>query len=71
MSEVISVPLHEQYALDVYRAAQHGEPAPPAPGTHDWAVFRELRDYRRFRAVLAGRPSHGRLRAALRSRLGF
>ncbi|OIJ89806.1 hypothetical protein [Streptomyces colonosanans] len=55
----------EQYLLDTYRARRLGEPAPPAPGTHDWQLVRELRDYRRFRAVLAGRPARGRLRAAL------
>ncbi|MFI2641302.1 hypothetical protein [Streptomyces sp. NPDC018610] len=52
----------QQYALDVYRAARHGEPAPPAPGRDDWQVVRELGEYRRFRAVLAGRPAQGRLR---------
>ncbi|MZD09903.1 hypothetical protein GTW43_33200 [Streptomyces sp. SID5785] len=58
--------LNEQYVLDAYRAAQHGAPAPPVPGTHDVAVYRELREYRRFRAVVAGRPARGRIRAALR-----
>jgi len=57
--------VHEQYALDVYRASQHGEPAPPAPGLHDWRTVRELRDYRRFNAVVAGHLWHGRIRAAL------
>ncbi|MFD5080904.1 hypothetical protein [Streptomyces sp. NPDC058371] len=55
----------QQYLFDTYRAQHHGEPAPPAPGTHDWQVVRELREYRRFRAVVAGRPARGRLRAAL------
>jgi hypothetical protein len=55
----------QQYLFDTYRAQRHGEPVPPAPGTHDWQVVRELRDYRRFRAVVAGRPAHGRLREAL------
>ncbi|MBD0422464.1 hypothetical protein AB0L35_24755 [Streptomyces sp. NPDC052309] len=55
----------QQYLLDTHRARQHGEPLPPAPGTHDRAVVREWREYRRFRAVLAGRPAHGRLRRAL------
>ena len=45
--------------------ARLGESAPPLPGTHDVAVLRELRDYRRFEAVLAGRLATGRLRAAL------
>ncbi|MFH8978410.1 hypothetical protein [Streptomyces sp. NPDC017890] len=56
----------EQYLLDAYRARRLGEPAPPAPGTHDWQVVREWRDRRQFRAVLAGRPAHGRVRRALR-----
>ncbi|MFJ6075865.1 hypothetical protein ACIQFU_34395 [Streptomyces sp. NPDC093065] len=56
----------QQYLLDTYRAGQLGEPAPPAPGTHDRRVVREWRDRRRFRAVLAGRPAHGRVRRALR-----
>ncbi|MFD8736382.1 hypothetical protein ACFV06_15925 [Streptomyces sp. NPDC059618] len=55
----------QQYLLDSYRASQHGEAAPPAPGSHDWETARELRDHRRFRAVLAGRPARGRLRGAL------
>ncbi|MFD8654421.1 hypothetical protein, partial [Streptomyces mirabilis] len=46
----------QQYFLDTYRARRHGEPAPPAPGAHDWQVARELRDLRRSRAVVAGRP---------------
>jgi len=55
----------QQYLLDTYQARQHGEAAPPAPGAHDWQVARELREHRQFRAVLAGRPAHGRIRAAL------
>ncbi|MFI1168413.1 hypothetical protein ACH4UM_33725 [Streptomyces sp. NPDC020801] len=55
----------QQYALDVHRARQHGEPAPPAPGAHDRQVVRGLRDHRRLRAVLAGRPAQGRLRRSL------
>ncbi|MFD9459689.1 hypothetical protein [Streptomyces sp. NPDC060027] len=55
----------QQYLLDTYRASQHGEAAPPAPGSHDWETARELRDYRRFRAVLAGRPARGRIRGLL------
>ncbi|MDQ0750316.1 hypothetical protein QF034_004547 [Streptomyces africanus] len=52
----------QQYLLDTYRARQHDEPAPPAPGTHDWQVVREWRDERQFRAVLAGRPARRRKR---------
>ncbi|MGW2491536.1 hypothetical protein ACWCV9_30560 [Streptomyces sp. NPDC001606] len=59
----------QQYLLDSYRAHVIGEPEPPAPGRHDLDVVRELRDYRRFRAVVAERPAHGRLLRALRRRL--
>ncbi|MFJ8005475.1 hypothetical protein [Streptomyces fagopyri] len=55
----------QQYLLDTHRARQHGEPVPPAPGRNDWRVVRELRDHRRLRAVLAGRPARGRAREAL------
>ncbi|QDQ12922.1 hypothetical protein [Streptomyces spectabilis] len=55
----------QQFLLDSYRAAQHGQAAPPAPGVHDWQVVREVRDYGRFNAVIHERPAHGRLRAAL------
>ncbi|MFC8518508.1 hypothetical protein [Streptomyces sp. NPDC057257] len=55
----------QQYLLDTYRAQQLGEPAPPAPGAHEWQVAREWRDYRQFLAVLAERPAHGRIRLAL------
>ncbi|MFF9274796.1 hypothetical protein [Streptomyces griseosporeus] len=56
----------QQYLLDVHRARRLGEPAPPAPGLNDWQAVRELRDRRRFDAVLAGRPARGRLRHTLR-----
>ncbi|MDT0463841.1 hypothetical protein [Streptomyces gibsoniae] len=55
----------QQYLLDTYRARRLGEPAPPAPGAHDWQLVRELGDHRAFRAVVAGRPARGRLRTAL------
>lgn len=55
----------QQYLLDSYRAAQHDERTPPAPGQQDWQVVREVRDYGRFRAVVEERPAHGRIRAAL------
>jgi hypothetical protein len=55
----------QQYFLDTYRAQRLGEAPPPPPGAHDWRTARELRDYRQFRAVVAGRPVHGRLRRAL------
>ncbi|MCN9241719.1 hypothetical protein NGF19_13100 [Streptomyces sp. RY43-2] len=57
--------LTQQYLLDTYRAQRLGEPVPPAPGTRDWQLVRELDDRRRFHAVLAGRPARGRLRTAL------
>ena len=56
----------QQYLLDSHRARLHGEPVPPPPGRHDLDVLRGLRDRRRFRAVLAGRPARGRVRHALR-----
>ncbi|GGR85210.1 hypothetical protein GCM10010252_25000 [Streptomyces aureoverticillatus] len=55
----------QQYLLDSYRAAQHGERTPPAPGVNDWQVVREVREYGRFNAVVHERPAHGRVRAAL------
>jgi hypothetical protein len=55
----------QQYLLDSYRARRLGEPSPPAPGAGDWQVVCELRDRWELRAVLAGRPVHGRLRSAL------
>ncbi|MYT69817.1 hypothetical protein GTY60_09040 [Streptomyces sp. SID8367] len=69
MSEVVVMTVTQQYALDVYRAAQRGEAAPPAPLLNEAAAVRDLRDYRRFRAVLAERPAGGRIRAALARRL--
>ncbi|MFB7503248.1 hypothetical protein [Streptomyces broussonetiae] len=56
----------QQYLLDSHRARVLGEPEPPAPGRHDLRVARELRDYRRFGAVIAERPARGRVRYALR-----
>jgi len=56
----------QQYLLDTYRARQHGDPTPPALGTHDWQVMRELADHRRFRAALTGRPARGRARGRIR-----
>ncbi|MCF1599334.1 hypothetical protein [Streptomyces muensis] len=51
----------QYHLLHLYRARQLGEPAPPAPGTHDWQVVREWRDHRQFRAaVAAGRPARVR-----------
>ncbi|MFF4805965.1 hypothetical protein ACFY1U_47595 [Streptomyces sp. NPDC001351] len=55
----------QQYLLDTYRARKLGEPGPPAPGAEDWQVVREVREHLQFRAVLAGRGAHGRIRQAL------
>ncbi|MFF0086106.1 hypothetical protein ACFYR1_41400 [Streptomyces canus] len=55
----------QQHLLDTYRARHLGSPVPPAPGTQDVRVVRELRERRRFLAVLAGRPARGRTRQAL------
>ncbi|MER5932659.1 hypothetical protein [Streptomyces sp. NPDC002054] len=55
----------EQYLIDSYRAAQHGDPMPPPPGRDDLAVLRQARSYEQFRAVLDGRPAAHPWRAAL------
>ncbi|MDQ0992259.1 hypothetical protein [Streptomyces sp. V3I7] len=60
----------QQYLLDSHRAHRHGETPPPAPGTHDWQVVRELRDSWELRTDLTGRPERGRLRRAVRRWLG-
>lgn len=49
----------QQHMIDVYRAAQRGETPPPRPGDLDVRTVREAWTYRRFRAVLAGRPGDG------------
>ncbi|MER5201952.1 hypothetical protein [Streptomyces sp. NPDC002825] len=55
-----------QYLFDTYRAARLGEPMPPAPGTHDVAVFRAVRDRRRLDRATAGRPARGTVRRTVR-----
>lgn len=57
----------QQHMIDSYRSAQRGELPPPLPGRHDWDVVREVRDRRRFDAVIAGRPARGRRQSALLS----
>ncbi|MCS0639046.1 hypothetical protein NX801_26045 [Streptomyces sp. LP05-1] len=47
----------QQHMIDLYRAAQRGETPPPPPGQGDLAALRSVREYRRFRRVLAGRPA--------------
>ncbi|MFF3316478.1 hypothetical protein ACFYV5_13325 [Streptomyces sp. NPDC003035] len=59
-----------QYLLDSYRAEQRGERRPPMPGNHDVAALRELRDHRRFHAVISGRPARGATWARLRAAVG-
>ncbi|GAB1336993.1 hypothetical protein ACE1SV_35830 [Streptomyces sp. E-15] len=58
--------LTQQHLFDGYRARLHGEPGPPAPGRHDLDALRGLREYRRFSAIVAGRPARGRLRTLAR-----
>ncbi|MFJ6788957.1 hypothetical protein [Streptomyces angustmyceticus] len=56
----------QQHLLDSYRAAQRGEAAPPAPGVHTVRTAREIRQWRRFLAVVARRrPAAGLLPGAL------
>lgn len=55
----------QQFLLDSYRASQHGTPQPPAPGQYDARTLGELRDYRRFQAVIQERPARGRIHLAL------
>ncbi|MER7517334.1 hypothetical protein [Streptomyces sp. NPDC126499] len=45
------------HLLDSYRAARTGQPAPPAPGTHDLAVVRAL--LARVRGRSGGRAGVG------------
>ncbi|MFE0047125.1 hypothetical protein [Streptomyces albireticuli] len=52
----------QQHLLDLYRAAQHGDPAPPAPGTGERALAREVRTRREFRAVVDRRAAERRAR---------
>ncbi len=53
----------QQHMIDVYRAAQRGEAAPPLPGTGDVRELRAVRDLRRFKAVVT--PPADRLSARL------
>ncbi|WMX46429.1 hypothetical protein RGF97_18485 [Streptomyces roseicoloratus] len=54
-----------QHLLDSYRAARHGEPAPPVPGAHDVTALRTARDAHRITSVPAARPAATRLRRTL------
>ncbi|MFF0715998.1 hypothetical protein ACWEVM_08965 [Streptomyces bauhiniae] len=62
--------LIQQHLFDTHRARQHGEPPPPDPGAGLLGLPGALRERRRFRAVLAGRPASGRL-SGLLGRLGL
>ncbi|MGW7364693.1 hypothetical protein ACWGI8_14990 [Streptomyces sp. NPDC054841] len=55
----------QQHMLDTWRAAQHGETAPPLPGRDDLSTVRALRELHRFHQVLAGCPVGPGLRAPL------
>ncbi|WP_107050343.1 hypothetical protein, partial [Streptomyces sp. NRRL S-1813] len=59
----------QQHLLDSYRAAQRGEAAPPAPGTHTVRTAREIQQWRRFYAVVMAPADRlpGRIRGAVRS----
>ncbi|WP_246655311.1 hypothetical protein [Streptomyces decoyicus] len=58
----------QQHLLDSYRAAQRGEAAPPAPGTHTVRTAREIQQWRRFYAVVTEPADRlpGRIRGAVR-----
>ncbi|MFJ1792704.1 hypothetical protein [Kitasatospora griseola] len=51
-----------QHLLDSARAAHHGEPAPPLPGTHDLATLRAALTHHRetHPHETHGRATHGR-----------
>lgn len=59
----------QQHLLDTYRAAQRGEAAPPAPGTHTVRTAREIQQWYCFRAVVTAPADRlpARLRRAAHS----
>lgn len=59
----------QQHLLDLYRAAQRGEAAPPAPGTHAVRTAREIQQWHHFRAVVTAPADRlpSRIRRAVRS----
>ncbi|GAA5614423.1 hypothetical protein Spla01_05622 [Streptomyces platensis] len=59
----------QQHLLDLYRAAQRGEAAPPAPGTHTVRTAREIQQWHHFRAVVTAPADRlpSRIRRAVRS----
>lgn len=60
---------NQQHMLDLFRAAQLGDPAPPAPGRGDWQAVREFRTWREFRAVVDENTATRRARWAALLRL--
>ncbi|MEV6672982.1 hypothetical protein [Streptomyces sp. NPDC051162] len=52
----------QQHMLDLYRTAQHQEPAPPTPGDGQLQALREFRTWRDFRAVVDERVAARRAR---------
>ncbi|MBF6046547.1 hypothetical protein GO001_15140 [Streptomyces sp. NRRL B-1677] len=54
----------QQHMLDVYRSAQLGTPAPPAPGTGDVEAYRSFRTWRAFQGVVDERVAARRARRA-------
>ncbi|MFI1800769.1 hypothetical protein ACH427_25925 [Streptomyces sp. NPDC020379] len=52
----------QQHMLDLYRTAQHQEPAPPTPGDGQLQALREFRTWRDFRAVVDERAAARRAR---------
>ncbi|MFI6770976.1 hypothetical protein [Streptomyces sp. NPDC050355] len=57
----------QQHLLDTYRAAQRAEATPPAPGLHTVRTAHEIRQWRRFQAVVFGTQGLGRIRRAVRA----
>jgi hypothetical protein len=59
----------QQHLLDTYRAAQRAEATPPAPGLHTVRTAHEIRQWRRFQAVVFGADGRGPglLRQAVRA----
>ncbi|MCF3100545.1 hypothetical protein IPZ58_03000 [Streptomyces roseoverticillatus] len=54
----------QQHMLDLYRAAQLNQPAPPAPGTGDVEAYRSFRTWHAFRGVVDERVAARRARRA-------
>ncbi|MFF4217226.1 hypothetical protein [Streptomyces nondiastaticus] len=54
----------QQHMLDLYRAAQLDQPAPPAPGTGDVEAYRSFRTWRAFQGVVDERLAARRARRA-------